>query len=275
MAFNVSRQQIDEFNNDGVTCLRGVIAPEMVETLRNAVQRDIENPGPNFYGYQTGDEPKFHGNQELWQTDEDFAEYCLRSELPTLAAQFLEAKKINLYYDQLFVKEAGAGAPTPWHNDQPYWAISGWQVMSFWLALDPVNLESGAVEYVRGSHKWDRWFQPAPFAPTAAHSYDKNANYEPIPDIDANRDDYDIVSYDMEPGDLLAFHSLIIHGAGGNANLKIPRRGYAVRYTGDDVRYDQRPGTSLALHEPSLKDGQVLDGDRFPVVWKSEIEKAA
>jgi len=275
MAYTLTQEQLGEFKNDGVTCLRGVVSPEQIETLRAAVQRDIENPGPKFYGYQTEGDAQFHGNQELWQTDEDFAAYCLRSELPALAAQFLESEKINLYYDQLFVKEPGADAPTPWHNDQPYWGISGWQVMSFWLALDPVSRESGAVEYVRGSHKWDRWYQPKPFAKGATHSYTDNPDYVDMPDIDNNRDDYDFVIYDMEPGDLLAFHSLIIHGSAGNTHRKNRRRGYAVRYAGDDVRYDERPGTSVPLHEASLNDGDLLDSERFPVVWRREAEKAA
>lgn len=275
MTYNVTQQQIDEFNDAGVTCLRGAIAPEMIERLRAAVDRDIANPGPNFYGYQSDGDAKFHGNQELWQTDEDCADYCLRSDLPALAARFLGSNKINLYYDQLFVKEPGSNMPTPWHNDQPYWAISGFQVISFWLALDPVTRDTGAVEYIRGSHKWDRWFQPETFAPTKAHAYEQNANYEPMPDIEAHRDDYDMIIYDMEPGDLLVFHSLTIHGAAGNTNPTTSRRGYSIRYAGDDVRYDERPGTSDKLYESSLSNGQVLDSDRFPVVWTQAARKVA
>ena len=275
MTFTVSQNQINEFKNDGVTCLRGAIDGKMVERLRGAVDRDLANPGPNFYNYKAEGDGKFHGNQDLWMTDEDFADYCLRSQLPALAATFLKSQKINLYYDQLFVKEPGADAPTPWHNDQPYWAISGWQVMSFWIALDPVTRESGAVEYVRGSHNWDRWYQPRPFAKTAINSYDDNPDYEVIPDIDANRGDYDLVIYDMEPGDLLAFHSLIIHGSSGNTHRTTSRRGYAVRYTGDDVRYDERPGTSHMLHEASLNNGDKLDSERFPVVWNAAEQRGA
>lgn len=275
MAFTISQQQIDEYNRDGVTCLRGVVGPDWVKRLQDAVDRDIADPGPNFYGYQTDGDAKFHGNQELWRTDEDFADYCLRSDLPALAAQFLGSDKINLYYDQLFVKQPGADVPTPWHNDQPYWGISGWQVISFWLALDPVSRDTGGVEYVRGSHKWDRWFQPRPFAPTSAHAYEQNPGYEAMPDIDANRDDFDMVIYDMVPGDVLVFHSLTVHGAGGNVNRTTPRRGYSVRYAGDDVRYDERPGTSASLHEASLSNGQVLDSDRFPVVWGNASRQVA
>jgi ectoine hydroxylase-related dioxygenase (phytanoyl-CoA dioxygenase family) len=132
-----------------------------------------------------------------------------------------------------------------------------------------VSKDSGAVEYIRGSHKWDRWFQPETFGKTSVHSYEQNPDYEPMPDIDANRGDYDILSWDMEPGDALAFHALTVHGAGGNTRQDRRRRGYAVRYTGEDVRYDPRPGTSKVLHDEGLAAGELMDSKRFPVVWQA------
>ncbi len=262
----------DKFKADGILCLRQIVDEDTVESLRNAIDRDIANPGPRYYGYAgEGGKGGFHGNQELWREDQAFADYCLHSQLPALAGAFLDASQINLYFDHLFVKEAGAGAPTPWHNDQPYWPISGHQVISFWLALDPVDRKSGAVEYVRGSHKWDKWYQPRGFSDskTGINSYGQNPDYVPVPDVEAARDDYDIVSYDMAPGDLLVFHSLTLHGAGGNLSQRRRRRGYAVRYLGDDVRYQPRTGTSELLYDETLTPGDRLDSDRFPVVWRA------
>jgi ectoine hydroxylase-related dioxygenase (phytanoyl-CoA dioxygenase family) len=40
---------------------------------------------------------------------------------------------------------------TPWHQDQPYWAVTGRQVASIWLPLDPVD-RSASIRYVKGSH---------------------------------------------------------------------------------------------------------------------------
>ena len=37
-------------------------------------------------------------------------------------------------YDQLFVKEPGTAAGTPWHNDTSYWHIDGQQVCSVWVS---------------------------------------------------------------------------------------------------------------------------------------------
>jgi ectoine hydroxylase-related dioxygenase (phytanoyl-CoA dioxygenase family) len=274
----ISGAQLEAFRRDGVICLRNVVDKEKIERLRAAVDRDIASPGPRYYGYAGADgKGGFHGNQDLWLHDADFADHCLHSALPRLAGALLEANEVRLYFDHLFVKEPGAASPTPWHNDQPYWPIAGRQVVSFWLALDPVTADSGAVEYVRGSHMWDRWFQPRGFSDskTGINSYTQNPDYEPVPDIDGARGDYDIVTFDMQPGDALAFHALTLHGAGGNATADRRRRGYAVRYVGDDVRYDPRPGTTALLLDDALSPGTALDLPRFPVVWRSVTAAAA
>ncbi len=260
---------IEDFARDGAIVLRGIIDSTWRARLEAAVERDIAKPGPYYHGYETEDgKGRFHGNLRLWEHDPDFRDYCLKSSLPRIAAQLLGADKVNLLYDQLFVKEPHTGNRTRWHNDQPYWPISGWQVVSFWLALDPTTAENGAMEFVAGSHKWGRWFQPEAFGRTAGHGdYERNPDYEPMPDIEAARDDYEIVSWDLEPGDLYVFHGLTVHGAGGNERADLRRRGYTVRYTGDDVRYSTRAGSNANLRSESYTEGDVLDGEQYPIVW--------
>src|SRR3546814_7685428 len=74
----------------------------------------------------------------------------------------MESTKVNFFYDQLLVKEPGTAERTPWHQDQPYWAVAGRQVCSLWVPFDPVPEET-CVEYVAGSHDWPE-FSPYHFA---------------------------------------------------------------------------------------------------------------
>ena len=275
MTYRVTPADIESYDRDGAVLLKGVVGPEWLDRVAAAIERDIETPGPFFHSYDTEGKGRFHGNLRIWQTDPDFRAYCFESGLPKLAARFFGASRANLLYDQLFVKEPGTAQPTRWHNDQPYWPVRGWQVMSFWLALDPTTAENGRLEFVRGSHRWDRWFQPEAFGKTEVNTYDENPDYETMPDIDAARGDYDIVAWDMEPGDVIAFHALAVHGAGGNLRDDVRRRGYTVRYTGDDARFDPRPGTAKALWADGLKEGDRMDCDLYPVVWRGEAASAA
>jgi len=275
-SISVSDDDIHAYNEDGAVLLKGAIGPAWLERVAAAIERDIENPGPFCHSYEAdGGQGRFHGNLRIWENDPDFRAYCFESGLAATAGAFFGASKTNLLYDQLFVKEPGTPNPTRWHNDQPYWPVRGWDVMSFWLALDPTTAENGRLEFVRGSHKWDRWFQPEAFGKTKVNSYDDNPNYEAMPDIDAARDEYDIISWDMEPGDVIAFHAMTVHGAGGNQRGDLRRRGYTVRYVGDDAWYDTRPGTSKPLLTDELQDGNPMECSIFPRTWTRHAAVAA
>ena len=268
MPVTITQDDHDAFQRDGVVPLRGVLSDDWLEVLAAAVERDLADPGPWNHGYVPDNGVgRFHGNVRLWETDSELRRFCLDGPLPTLAASLLGAGKVNLFYDQLFVKEPGTENRTRWHNDLPYWPVRGSQIMSFWIPLDTVTVDSGALEFIAGSHAWGTWYQPETFGKTAGHGeYERNPDYVDIPDIEATRADYDIVTWDLEPGDVYAFHAMLVHGSGGNLRHDRRRRGYAVRYTGDDAAYDTRIGTNLNLHSDAHADGDPLDSDRFPVV---------
>ena len=260
----VTANDRNAFERDGVVCLRSVIAPEWLDVVAAAIEADIADPGPFFHGYDVGDGKTFHGNLRTWERHEGFRQYCMESPLPHLAQELMGSERVNLLYDQLFVKDAGTDSPTRWHNDQPYWPVRGRQVVSFWLALDATTLDNGGMEFVAGSHQWDRWFQPESFGRTNGSAYTRNPDYEPMLDIDSKRDEYEILSWELAPGDVLAFSAMTVHGAPANLHATRRRRGYTVRYTGDDVTYFEDEGMAKPLFVDYLHNGDPLGGDRYP-----------
>ena len=111
-------------------------------------------------------------------------------------------------------------------------------------------------------------FQPERFGDTAAHDdYERNPDYVDMPDIEAACGDYDIVTWDLAPGDVYVFHALTVHGAGGNLRGDVRRRGYTVRYTGDDIRYDSRPGTHIHVRSTTYAGDDRLTAPLYPPVW--------
>ena len=266
----VSQQDIGTFHNDGVVALRQIVSAEWRAVLETAIEDDIANPGPFYHGYAPEDgQGRFHGNLRMWETHAGFRRFCFDSSaasVASIAAVIMDSTKVNLLYDQLFVKEPGTTNPTRWHNDQPYWPMTGNQVLSIWVALDSTTQENGALNFVRGSHKWGRFFQPEVFGKSSTDDYERNPDYEPMPDIDAAYANYDIISYDLDPGDVYVFHGLTVHGAGGNHSKLDRRRGYTVRYTGDDVSYSTRPGTNAHLRHAGKQDGDMLDCEQYPKI---------
>ena len=76
----------------------------------------------------------------------------------------------------------------------------------------------------------------------------------------------------MNPGDILAFHGIVVHRSAGNISKDGRRRGYAVRYTGKDVFYCSEKGSHLDLRNPELEDGDRLDSKQYPVCLGKNVK---
>ena len=84
--------------------------------------------------------------------------------------------------------------------------------------------------------------------------------------ISANRQDYNIASWELNPGDLIAFNFSIIHGAPGNSS-PIRRRAFSVRFVGDDATFAKRKGeVSPPFPEVKLNHGDKMNSPSFPEI---------
>ncbi|HYB99485.1 MAG TPA: phytanoyl-CoA dioxygenase family protein [Candidatus Limnocylindrales bacterium] len=276
----VGDADVASFYRDGAAVLRGVLSPEWIERMRGAIDRVLASPAPTSMEHvSTAAAGRFFDGFFLWRCDRDFDALVRDSPLPSLAARVMASETVTLFYDQLFVKEPGTSAATPWHHDLPYWPLRGAQILSIWVPFDRIGRENGAVEYLAGSHLWGRSFAPASFGKISdadARAYRermKQTGLEPVPDIESHRDRYRILSWDVEPGDVILHHPLVLHGAGGNASSILRRRAIAVRYVGEEAEWHDHPGSFLhapelaSLGRIELEDGDRLHGPLFPRVW--------
>jgi ectoine hydroxylase-related dioxygenase (phytanoyl-CoA dioxygenase family) len=261
----VSAAAREAYERDGVVCLRGLFPQTWLAFLDEAIDEAMANPGPHAEEYTPkGGSGRFFGDLELFHRLPQFRRYALESPAARIAAQAMAATRVNFFYDQVLVKEPGTAERTPWHQDQPYWAVSGRQVCSVWLTLDPVP-EEVSVEYVRGSHRWPE-YSPSHFADGTPYA---DTGLPALPDIEARRADYPIARFAMQPGDCLVFQAMIVHGAPGNRGAH-RRRALSTRWAGDDARYCRRPGeVAIPTSDPGLAHGARLDSERFPLVWKA------
>lgn len=204
----------------------------------------------------------------------EFRHFSLRGPAAEIAAGLLDSERVNFFGDQIFVKEPGTRERTAFHQDATYFEIEGDQCCVLWIAVDPVTLESGAMQYWRGSHKDGTLYQPNVFV---AQTPMPGAEGELLPDIEGHMADYDIVHFDVEPGDVIVHHYRTVHGTGGNNSRYQVRRAASLRYCGDDIRFKTRPWAPRQLHHTQrLNDGDPLSGPDFPVVWtRSREQKAA
>ena len=281
-----SREQVETFWVDGVVCLRGVLPADWLARLEVAVEdvlaaRDGTDLSAMAARIDAGggavlrDAPaadsatprgRFFAGTDHWRRHATFRAFALDSPLPALVAALLRSSSVSLYEDSLLVKEPGTAERTAFHQDMAYFHVTGTQVCTTWCPLDRVSAETGAVQYVRGSHRWERDFQPNFFVSTATIP---GTLGEAVPDVAADPERYQLLSFETAPGDVVVHHARTIHGAPGNASATRRRRAVSVRYCGDDVRFHRRPGAPLKPWQEDAREGAPLDPVASPVAYRA------
>ena len=264
---DVDDATVERFRRDGVVHLEGAFS-EWVDVLRAGVERNMRSPGPYTREYEPeGSQGYFFGDYCNWARIPEYREFVLHSDAAQMAARLMGSSTARFFHEHVLVKEPRTESRTPWHHDLPYYCIDGTQTVSFWTPLDPVP-RPVCLELVVGSHRWGKSFLPKKFV---GIDYEREGEaLDTIPDIDARRDEFEIASFDVAPGDAIAFHFLTVHGAPGNASQSARRRAFAHRWVGDDVRFKIRGGeVSPPFPEAHrrLRDGDPLDDPEFPLVW--------
>ena len=245
----VEESEISKFEADGALVLRNLVDESWLEGLREAIDRSMES-----------DDWYFHYIY-MWQRDEVLHDFCFNSPLGEAASRLLRTHKVHLIYDQVFVKDEERRERTEWHNDQPYWPVRG-PTCSIWLAIDETNRDSGAMEFIRGSHRWNRWFEiVGPNLPREV-----NPRFEKIPDFDAERDRHEILSWNLDPGDAIAFHGLCVHSSHPFLESR-RRRAYSLRFAAAEAIYAEESGSLPRFQNPELVEGQTLDSYKYPAVF--------
>ncbi|UYV38608.1 phytanoyl-CoA dioxygenase family protein [Rhodobacteraceae bacterium D3-12] len=259
----LSQNQIDQYQRDGITIVRGLFANE-VDLLRAGVARNIEAPGPYASeNKKDGETGRFFDDYCNWQRIPEFEQAIDQSPAAEVAADLMQSQSVQMFHDHVLVKEPGTSMATPWHTDGPYYFVEGQQTVSFWSPLDPVT--DATLRVVAGSHKWEKPVLPMRWV--SNDSYVPNIeDYMPVPDPDA--EGMHVLEWEMEPGDAVAFNYHILHGARGNTSTT-RRRAFSLRLVGDDARYVDRPGpTSPPFPDHGMVPGQKLREDWFPVIYK-------
>ena len=257
----------EAFARDGAVCLRQLLNADEVALLRAGIDANIATPSPRAKVASRPDDPGFFIEDFCnWQDNAAYRGVITQSPLAAAAARLMGSQQVRLYHDHMLTKEPGTRQKTPWHQDQPYYNIDGQQNISFWIPVDPVRRPS-TLEFVAGSHRGP-WLMPRTFMDHQAKWFPEGSLAD-LPDIEADRSAYPIVGWAVEPGDVIAFHMLSLHAAGG-VDGDARRRVFSVRMLGDDITHAPRtwvtspPFPGLAERLPA---GAPMQDALFPVLW--------
>ncbi len=257
-----SDKKIRQFQDSGAVVLRGYFK-DWVEPLRQGIEKNLASPSPYVRDYTDTGQGRFFGDYCNWQRIDEYRDFLFQSPAAKIASELMKSQNVRLFHEHVLVKEPGTTIPTPWHHDQPYYCVDGRQNCSIWLALDPIPQQT-SLEFVAASHRSNEMFQPERFDRSPLY---ENSKYRTIPDIEANRDSYEILSWGLESGDAVAFHFLTLHSAPGNLDIDRRRRAFSSRWIGDDAIFAVREGpTSPPFPNSQLEHGEPISGDDFPLI---------
>lgn len=275
----ITAKDVETYHRDGVVLLKDLFDSEWIEVLKQGLIKNGENPTHRARTWDRDAEGRtMFWDSQAWQGIEEYQQFIFNSPAAALAGKLLRAKEINFFFDAVFVRSPGTQFATPWHQDEPYWSIEGYDTCTIWMPLVPVKKEN-ALAYVPGSHLSTQVFDQYNFGdlnPDGKTDVDQvdfsGIAEDAIPDIDANRERYGVVSWDMEPGDCVAFNSRILHGGSGKLDKDRELRVFTSKWLGDDARIKFRecgmdPDHSAIMTEHGLKPGDRPGTDLYPRVW--------
>ena len=263
----ISNSSIKNYNIDGVVVLRNIVNIKWINILKRGLRKNFQNPSKYKCVYEKNNKKElFYDDYCNWNRIDEYKSFIFNSEISNIAKQLMQSKKVNLFHEHVLVIEIGSKKRTPWHQDQSYYCVNGRDNCSLWIPLDEVSKNS-SPEYVIGSNKWNKQFLPTKFFGKVYEQ--KDDEFQNVPNIEKNRNNYNIKSWKMNIGDAVAFNFSTVHGAPENKS-KNKRRAFSIRFTGDDATYIKRKGEmSPPFPKLKLKDGQALDSKTFPVLISS------
>lgn len=252
----------EALDRDGVVCLKGALTPDAFAKVEAAVAWSLANPSPTAVNFYPGEAARFFEDR-----GHKHAALVRDVGLDSMMAALWGAERLWYMGEQLFLKEGGTSRRTPWHQDTSYLRMMGSQLVACWISLDPLPKDY-CLEFVRGSHRGTLYNGSAFAAADDTAPLYKHSKLPRLPDIQADRSAFDIVSWDVEPGDIIVFHLGALHGGAGTAP-GLRRRTISMRFMGPDVVYDGRARDETgaeAGNDAALKSvyAGLAHGDPFP-----------
>lgn len=259
MAYKLDPEIKRTLLEDGMVKVPGLLDSDQLAHARKCFEWSLENPSPRAV---RGDEP----DGTIYRIDNDhpdalsvYADLARALPFADLLKQAWDSEHIWFLAEETFWKKGNAGR-TVWHQDTSYSHWAGEHIVNCWMSFDSVP-KSHSLEVIRSSHHGTLYDGSAfdPEDPTAPLWGDQLDPPLPrLPDIERERaadpNSWDVVSYDVEPGDVILVHPSSLHGGAPVDESFGERRTLVLRYFGDDAVWSHH------LPQPVEELDALMDG---------------
>ena len=275
----ITPDEVGTYHRDGVLLLSGMFDKDWIKLLNKGIDTNIKTPtrGSRIWYKDTSGRSMFY-DHTAWQGIEEYRKFIFNSPAAQICGQLMRSTTINFFFDSVFVRSTGTQFETPWHQDEPYWSVEGYDACSIWMPLGPVK-QKNALSFVPGSHRLKTVFKQYNFGdlnPVRKKNVDQvdfsDIAEQEFPDINADPKRFGVVSWDMQPGDCIAFNGRTMHGGSGKLDDDCELRVFTTKWVGDDVRIKFRdcgmdPDHSADMIEKDLKPGDRPGTNLYPRIW--------
>ncbi|RJF99822.1 phytanoyl-CoA dioxygenase family protein [Noviherbaspirillum saxi] len=216
---SLSAAQIEQFRHDGYLVFRQLVSPAACAAMLAVTQEHLRQAiAPLEYEAEVGydgapaslDAPGGRTVRRLraaYQRDPAFRAWAEDAQLGRWLRELIgERVFLTLaHHNCVMTKHPNYGTATGWHRDIRYWSFARNDLISVWLALGSEKEANGALKVIPGSHRLD-------------------IQRSQLDDLDFLRPDVAEnqaimargVTVELDPGDVLFFHSGLFHAAGRN-----------------------------------------------------------
>ncbi|MEM7292386.1 MAG: phytanoyl-CoA dioxygenase family protein, partial [Pseudomonadota bacterium] len=146
-------------------------------------------------------------------------------------------ENILIYSAEFFIKEANTEKIVTWHQDLTYWGLGETdEELTAWIALSNVNVESGCMRFLPGSHH--QRIQPH------SDSFDENNLLSRGQEVSVEVDESAAVNIVLQPGQVSLHHGRMFHASGPNQSQN-RRIGLVIRYITPQVEQSGARGYAM------------------------------
>ena len=150
----IGHQQIaEDYRRDGVVRIREFFPAELVNEIRAELDHYIHEELDSKPADSRTLEADGQTIRNLWRLEQHNEYFCRLGERPEIVELInkLVNGKAHLSGVETFNKPAKIGSGVPYHQDNAYFCQSPPDMLTVWIALDPVTVENGAVYFIKGS----------------------------------------------------------------------------------------------------------------------------
>lgn len=234
---SLTREQVESYRQQGYLLLSGLVPEERLAGYERRfgefARGDLEpSPGMTIMrdvmivrGAAAPQRPEDAVNKAFgFENDPGMFAYSLEPEL-LAAVQSLIGETVYTIATNLFNKPPGVDGRHPLHQDLLYFDLRPADgIVATWTALNPATRENGCLALVPGSHKGELLRHEDPDWEFVNYGFFGVAEGEKLGErLPARK------HIEMQRGDTLLFHPLLIHGSGHNAS-DAPRRAISTHY---------------------------------------------